>query len=77
MAQKLQICSLEAQLAKRQDERAFLAERSDCDDLTPGHRATILDRIDRLNEQCNMLRWLLSLLRFGSNRQVEEAHPSD
>jgi hypothetical protein len=67
IGERLRIHSLRALLARRQEERAFLAERSDCDDLSHEQQATILYRIDRINEQTNMLQWILSLLQREQN----------
>jgi len=53
---KLSICSLETLLKSHQMERAFLAQRCDCDDLSPVQRTTILNRIDHLRRESNALR---------------------
>ena len=48
--------SIEALLKSHQMERAFLAQRCDCDDLSPVQRAKILTRIDHLRRESNALR---------------------
>lgn len=61
-ALKSSICSLEALLKSRQRERAFLAARCDCDDLSPVQRETFLSRIDLLVHESGELRRSLGLL---------------
>jgi hypothetical protein len=70
---KLSICSLEALLKNHQMERAFLAQRCDCDDLSPVQRATILNRLDHLRYESNTLRQSLGELQHETGELATKA----
>lgn len=70
---KLSICSLEALLKSHQMERAFLAQRCDCDDLSPVQRASILNRIDHLRRESNTLRQSLGELQSETSELAAKA----
>jgi hypothetical protein len=62
-ARKSRICFLESLLRSRQKERAFLAQRCDCDDLSPVQRETLLSRIDHLINESNVLQSSIGMLQ--------------
>jgi hypothetical protein len=72
-SRKFRICSLQALLKSHQMERAFLAQRCDCDDLSPVQRATILNRIDHLRNESNALKQSLGELQQEADEVLEVA----
>jgi hypothetical protein len=60
-----QVCLLEALLDQRQSEGSFLAGRSNENYLTLSQRATVVERIEHLKEECKTLRWMLCLQQLA------------
>ena len=59
IAHKRQMNMAEAVLEKRQQERLFLVERCEQDWLTAEQKATIRNRINFLNDESQILCWVL------------------